>query len=125
MAYFGILLAYLVAYFGIRWHILARALFEINKDEKGILDTAESLGSGYDEKLVFVENNSGDIFEALIYCAIKIDPSSKPYSWYLNHVIIGAKETKVPTEYLAVIESVECIEDADINRDAKQRAMYG
>jgi hypothetical protein len=100
------------------------ALFEINKNEKRVLDQAESLGYGYDEKLVFVESDSGEIFEALTYYAIKIDASLKPYSWYLNHVIVGAKETKVPTNYLAIIESVECIEDPDKNRDKKQRAMY-
>ncbi|MFB0979969.1 MAG: gamma-glutamylcyclotransferase [Alteromonadaceae bacterium] len=99
-------------------------LFEINENEKVILDRAESLGTGYSEKLVFVQNYSGEIFEALIYCAIKIDASLKPYSWYLNHVIIGAKETKLPAEYLAVIESVECIEDLNKNREAKEREMY-
>jgi gamma-glutamylcyclotransferase len=104
--------------------IVIGALFDINKNEKGILDRAESLGHGYNEKLVFVENNLGEVFEALIYCAIKIDPSLKPYYWYINHVIIGAKETKVPAEYLAFIESVECIEDPDHSRDAQQRAMY-
>jgi gamma-glutamylcyclotransferase len=104
--------------------IVIGALFEINITEKGILDRAESLGYGYDEKLVFVENDLGEVFEALIYCAIKIDPSLKPYSWYINHVIIGAKETKVPAHYLAFIESVECIEDPDHSRDAQQRAMY-
>jgi hypothetical protein len=100
------------------------ALFEINRNEKVILDRAESLGSGYDEKFVFVENALGEIFEALIYCAIKIDPSLKPYSWYLNHVIVGAKETKLPTYYLAVIESVECIEDSDKSREAREHAIY-
>ena len=100
------------------------AMFEINKDEKGVLDQAESLGSGYNEKLVSVQNDLGEIFEATTYYAIKLDASLKPYSWYLNHVIIGAKETKVPDEYLAVIESVECIEDTDMARDARQRSMY-
>ena len=99
-------------------------LFEINENEKVILDQAESLGTGYSEKFVFVQNYSGETFEALIYCAIKIDASLKPYSWYLNHVIIGAKETKLPADYLAVIESVECIEDLNKNREAKERAMY-
>lgn len=99
-------------------------LFEINKNEKHVLDRAESLGYGYDEKLVWVQNNSGEVFEALIYYAIKLDASLKPYSWYLNHVIIGAQQTKIPDDYLAIIESVECIEDPDKNRDAKQRAMY-
>ncbi|PCI58357.1 MAG: gamma-glutamylcyclotransferase [Gammaproteobacteria bacterium] len=100
------------------------ALFEIDTNEKGALDRAESLGFGYDEKLVYVQNKSGEVFEALTYYAIKIDASLKPYSWYLNHVVIGAKETKVPTDYLVVIESIDCIEDLDRIRDAKQRAIY-
>ena len=100
------------------------ALFEINENEKEVLDRAESLGSGYDEKLVFVQNEAGEVFEALTYYAIKIDVSLKPFSWYLNHVIIGAKETKVPADYFAVIQSIECIEDLDENREAKERAMY-
>ncbi len=104
--------------------IVIGALFEIDENEKGALDRAESLGDGYDQKLVFVQNNSGEVFEALTYYAIKIDATLQPYSWYLNHVIIGAKETKVPADYLAIIESVKCIEDPDTKRDAKQRAMY-
>jgi gamma-glutamylcyclotransferase len=100
------------------------ALFYIDENEKPILDRAESLGSGYNEKIVLVQSYSGEIFEALIYCAIKIDTSLKPYYWYINHVIVGAKETKLPADYIAVIESVECIEDQDINREEKERAMY-
>lgn len=104
--------------------IVIGALFEINKNEKGVLDKAESLGYGYGEKFVHVHNELGETFEALTYYAIKIDASLKPYSWYLNHVVVGAKETKLPKDYLAVIESIECIEDPDINREAKERAMY-
>ncbi|MFT5756052.1 MAG: gamma-glutamylcyclotransferase [Alteromonadaceae bacterium] len=100
------------------------ALFEINSNEKAVLDRAESLGHGYDEKIVSVYNNAGEVFEALTYYALNLDTSLKPYSWYLNHVIIGAKETQVPIEYLAIIESIECLEDPDKNRDAKQRLMY-
>jgi len=104
--------------------IVIGALFEINANEKDALDKAEGLGDGYGEKFVFVKSLSGEKFEALTYYALKINESSIPYSWYLNHVIIGAKETEVPTEYLAIIESVQCIEDPDNNRDAQQRAMY-
>jgi len=100
------------------------ALFEINRNEKEVLDRAESLGSGYDEKLVFVQNDSGEVFEALTYYAIKIDVSLKPFYWYLNHVITGAKETELPADYLAIIQSIECIEDHDRVRDTKERAMY-
>ncbi|MBA6353670.1 gamma-glutamylcyclotransferase [Colwellia sp. BRX10-9] len=104
--------------------VVVGALFEIDENEKPILDRAESLGSGYNEKTVSVINEQGKTFEALIYCAIKIDPSLKPYTWYLNHVIVGAKETKLSTDYLAIIESVVCIEDPNKERETKERAMY-
>jgi gamma-glutamylcyclotransferase (GGCT)/AIG2-like uncharacterized protein YtfP len=100
------------------------ALFEINDDEKGALDRVEGLGYGYDEKIVNVQDDSGETFEAFTYYATKIDSSLKPYSWYLNHVVIGAKETNVPAQYLDLIQSIESIEDPDKNRDAKQRAIY-
>ena len=104
--------------------VVIGALFEINEDEKEVLDRAESLGVGYNEKFVFVHNNAGEAFEALIYCAKTINASLKPYSWYLNHVLVGAKETNVPDYYLAKIESVECTVDLDKNREIKERAMY-
>jgi gamma-glutamylcyclotransferase (GGCT)/AIG2-like uncharacterized protein YtfP len=100
------------------------ALFEIDESEKAILDQAESLGSRYSEKLVSVQNASGEMFEALIYCAIKINSTLKPFSWYLKHVLVGAKETKLPADYLAIIESVECIEDQDKSREAKELEIY-
>mgnify|MGYP003387801548 CR=1 FL=1 len=104
--------------------VVIGALFEIDKHEKIHLDKAEGLGYGYDEKIVKVLNNSGEAFEALTYYAIKIDPTLKPYSWYLNHVITGANEINMPAHYLDMIQSIEYIEDPDHIRDAKQRAMY-
>ncbi|RTR39686.1 gamma-glutamylcyclotransferase [Shewanella canadensis] len=104
--------------------VVIGAIFEINEDEKEALDRAEGLGYGYGEKTVNVQNDAGDIFEVFTYCATKTDSSLQPFSWYLNHVVIGAKETNVPTQYLAVIESIECIEDPDKNRDSEQRAIY-
>lgn len=104
--------------------IVIGVLFEININEKCVLDRAESLGDGYDEKCVSVQNESGETFEALTYYAIKIDDSLRPYSWYLHHVIVGAKEAKLPSDYLAIIESIECINDPNINREAMERDIY-
>jgi hypothetical protein len=39
-------------------------------------------------------------------------------------VIVGAKETKLPVDYLTIIESVECIDDPNKEREDKERAMY-
>lgn len=100
------------------------ALFEISENEKSNLDKAEGLGYGYDEKHVQVEDEQGNIFEAITYVASNIDDSLVPYSWYLNHVILGAQETGVPDSYLEMIRAVASSEDSDKRRDKKQREIY-
>ncbi len=99
-------------------------LFEISQIEKQTLDKVEGLGLGYEEKIVKVYNEALEEFEAITYYATKIKPSLKPYAWYLNHVVIGAREVKVPADYLTMIESTQSIVDPDKNRDASERAMY-
>ena len=47
-----------------------------------------------------------------------------PYSWYKNHVLIGAIESSLPKEYIDRIRSVESLDDLDKNRDALQRAIH-
>lgn len=100
------------------------ALFEINEDEKSALDRAEGLGYGYKEKIVNVSNQYGDSFEAVTYYATNIDESLQPYSWYVLHVIVGAKETAVSAHYLQKIESITSIEDLDKNRDTRERTIH-
>lgn len=104
--------------------VVIGALFDMHEDDKVYLDRAESLGSGYDAKTVIVRNNLGETFEALIYFAIKINSSLKPYGWYLNHVVIGAIEMNLPAQYTDIIQATKSIEDLDTNRDAKQRSIY-
>jgi len=104
--------------------VVIGALFEINETEKEALDIAEGLGAGYDEKIVTVQSDAGEFCKAYTYYATRTDTSLKPYSWYLNHVVIGAKETNLPTQYLALVESIECISDPDKERDSEQRAIY-
>jgi hypothetical protein len=99
-------------------------LFEIDKEEKHILDNAESLGTGYFDKIVFVEDDNGNVFEALIYCALRFDGTLKPFSWYLHHVIFGAKKAKISSDYIAAIEAIKCIEDPNQARELKELAIY-
>lgn len=100
------------------------ALFEIPRDEKGPLDRAEGLGFGYDEKRVTVTDALGNSLDAFTYCATSTDPSLLPHSWYLNHVIVGARETGVPADYLDAISATRSQEDPDRKRDARERAIY-
>lgn len=100
-------------------------LFKIASSEKPALDQAEGLGYGYDEKEVTVTAHDSSSITATTYVATKIDEKLKPYSWYVNHVLVGANEASLPLSYIATkINSVEAVEDNDRARDAKQRAIH-
>lgn len=101
------------------------ALFEINESEKLDLDKIEGLGIGYAEKCVEVEATSGDgYYKAMTYYAIQTESWLQPYSWYLNHVVVGAKEINVPAYYLNVILSTLSIKDKNSKRDTEQSSIH-
>lgn len=104
--------------------VVIGALFEIPEHEKGTLDRAEGLGFGYEEKRVTVTDARGHSLEAFTYYATDTDPSLLPYSWYLHHVIHGARETGVPAHYLDAVSATRSREDPDRDRDARERAIY-
>jgi AIG2-like family len=100
------------------------ALFEIPLLQKKGLDEAEGLGRGYDEKSVMLLDDSGLQVEAVTYIATAIDETLKPFSWYMHHVLIGAGASGLPESYVENISVVNCIEDHDRQRDARERAIH-
>jgi gamma-glutamylcyclotransferase len=105
--------------------IVYGALFEMDPAQKSDLDRAEGLGSGYELKEVNVIAADGSFINATTYVATKINKNLKPYSWYVNHVLVGAKETSLPVDYIQKkIEAVEAIEDDDKERYAKEHAVH-
>lgn len=100
------------------------ALFEISDAERDALDRAEGLGYGYQEKQVLVVDDQGSSVEAIRYYATNTDSSLLPYSWYLYHVIFGAKEIGVPADYLSFLSATKSKEDPNKERDARERAIY-
>ncbi len=99
-------------------------LFKISATEKAALDKAEGLGFGYQEKEVILVDESGVPVRAMTYYAILVDESLTPYSWYLQHVVVGAKESNLPSVYVSHLESIQSIEDANHERDRRERAIY-
>ena len=88
------------------------------------LDQKEGLGNGDEEKKVIVELNGGKTIEAFSYYATNIDPQLKPFHWYREHVVRGARENRLPEEYIQLIESIESIADPDDVRHEKELAIY-
>lgn len=90
-------------------------IYEINPAEKSRLDRAEGMGSGYDERQVSV-NGHRDVF---FYQATDIDDALKPYTWYREYVLLGARYHELPEVYLQELETVEAWQDPDNDRHAK------
>ena len=103
-------------------HAVHGVLYEFLAAEKALLDAAEGLGAGYDEKQVEVESRSGPV-NAWLYCATATEPGLAPYSWYKGLVVAGAREHGLPADYIERLEAVIAAEDADAERHALHVAL--
>jgi len=98
-------------------------VFEINPDDKMLLDSAEGLGKGYEEKIVSIETQSTP-YDCYTYIASEkyIDDKIVPYTWYRDIVEAGAREHQLPEIYIQNnIVSVKAMPDPDADRDAMER----
>ena len=114
-------------------------LFKINKDEECKLDKAEGkvkddCKKGYKKITVKIEiwdskcskNAGGDPICAKTYQAtpVSINRKLKPYSWYKQHVLVGAIEQKLPPCYIDYLIRVDADKDCHKKREACELAIY-
>lgn len=99
-------------------------LYSIKKSEKTLLDAAEGLGNGYDEKEVTLTGCKQESARAFLYYATNINDELSPFSWYVNHVLTGAQKAGLPVHYIEQIKAIDTIEDKDKERDLLERSMY-
>ncbi|MGD2112878.1 MAG: gamma-glutamylcyclotransferase [Gammaproteobacteria bacterium] len=99
-------------------------VFEIEAHEKPDLDTWEGLGSGYEEKQVTVTDAAGARYQAFTYYATHIDSRLRPYRWYKEHVLRGAREHELPVAYIAAIRSIEAIDDPARDNHGRELSIY-
>ena len=97
-------------------------VYRLSRDEKPELDKHEFLGVGYDEQLVTVLTKNGSI-KAWMYVARRntIDESLKPYSWYCDYVIAGARQHRLPFCYINDLMGFDSIVDPDVGRHEQNR----
>ena len=105
-------------------HSVMGVVFDICETEKPILDEKESLGYGYEIKTVELFTSSNEKIDAYLYYAIQIDPTLKPFHWYKQHVLRGAKEYDLPVHYVAQIDEVESIDDPSDERVIREMRIY-
>lgn len=100
-------------------------LFAIVNFEREKLDKAEGMNEGYAATTVNAQTMDGPI-EALTYVVQKnyVDVTLKPYEWYREHVLRGAREHGLPTDYVARRLDVDAIADPDRQRHLRHMALY-
>jgi len=99
-------------------------VFRIDPAHRVRLDAAEGLGNGYRRKTVTLRLANGTRTTAFTYCATHIDASLRPYPWYKEHVLRGAREHRLPAPHIAMIAGVPTVEDRDPARQALESAVY-
>jgi hypothetical protein len=111
-------------YTGLKSDSVFGVLFSIQYREKTLLDEAEGLGDGYAEKKVQLRACNGEKASGFLYYATTIDKGLHPFSWYIEHVVVGARAASLPELYVNKICEIETIEDEDRNRDHRERSLY-
>ncbi|MCP4406222.1 MAG: gamma-glutamylcyclotransferase [Gammaproteobacteria bacterium] len=99
-------------------------VFDISQAEKSKLDRIEGLGYGYDEKVVLLTSPESEVLEATAYYATNIDSSLRPYHWYKEHVVRGAKENCFPEHYIQAIARMDSVTDPEPGRHETEMAIY-
>jgi hypothetical protein len=98
-------------------------LFSIAEAERAALDRAEGAGAGYEAVQIEVDTASGPAV-ALSYFATRKDSRLQPYGWYLDHVLVGARECGLPADYIRAIEQIGGLPDPDGEREGRERAIH-
>ena len=88
------------------------AIYQIDSAHKPILDRFE--GNGYHDSQLTVEFD-GQEYSCLTYLARPsyIENCLKPFHWYKELIVLGAKHLRFPNAYVRSIESIESVEDPD------------
>lgn len=97
-------------------------LYALNHAEKRRLDEIE--GSRYHCRNLAVEHLGHGHVEAWCYIANTFIEQQLPYDWYVQHVLAGAREHQLPSDYINAIADQQHDIDPDTTRRAKELAIY-
>ena len=101
------------------------ALFEIPLGERGKLDAAEGPDYDRDDAFVVIRNDSGEATNASVYIAksTALDKKLRPYSWYRDLILEGAKQQHLNKNYMESLANIEVWADPVPTRKTYQQAL--
>lgn len=93
-------------------------VYEMAAEERDILDAAEGPGYGVETLAAHAADQTHEVF-AYVARDTHIVRDLKPYAWYRELVIRGARAHGLPAEYVAAIAGIETIDDHHVGRAAR------
>lgn len=89
------------------------------------LDVLDEGEVGYHRVQLPVTTPDGEQDEAWVYLAScpSDDVQLRPYTWYKRFLVEGAREHSLPADYIAMLESIDAMQDADQRRDRRNRTL--
>jgi hypothetical protein len=105
-------------------HMVQGVVYRIEERHRTELDRAESLGTGYDARLVELRSDRGSL-SAWCYhaCDEAIVGGLRPFDWYLDYVVAGARHHGLPEHYIDALKQVPSRPDPQASRSALNRAI--
>jgi gamma-glutamylcyclotransferase len=85
-------------------------VFELKAQSWDVLDRFEP---GYARQLHAVRSREGASIEAQLYVHTPGGPDLTPFDWYLEAILAGAREHRLPSDYVSRLESVEVVTSED------------
>ncbi len=104
--------------------VVEGVIFDLDPGEIESLDKIEGLGHGYKKKSVHLVDFNGVEAKAFTYLATNINESLRPFSWYRDHVLIGARNAGLRSAYVEKIERVQTVQDPDAAREKRELAIH-
>lgn len=100
-------------------------LFEMNDVDLPALDRAESSGRGYCRNNNFVVRSGGQEQAVVTYMAAPdaIEQNLRPYDWYLDLVLAGARQHRLPSVYIEELVTTLSVSDLAPNRESRLLAL--
>ncbi len=86
-------------------------LYEMNAQD---LDKLDKIEGGYARVTVQVWKTDGNVVEAVTYISDNLTSDARPYKWYKELILSGAREHGLPQDYISLLEKIPIKSDNDL-----------
>ncbi|MCA1773841.1 MAG: gamma-glutamylcyclotransferase [Halomonas sp.] len=100
-------------------------IWEVDSHHKQTLDSYEGLNVAYEETWLTVTDLEGHgEVEVQAYVGKKAAMGMRPYTWYVHHVLSGAREHNLPAAYIRALENIDAKNDPDTKRHELEMVVH-